>query len=100
VTSEKRRIATVCIGYADGFDRAFSNRGYVLINGKKAPITGRVCMDMIMVDVTDIDDVIRLTVTSVTPFNFFTAFSTWETQAAHIIPVTANFRFIFCLSFI
>ena len=57
VTSEKRRIATVCIGYADGFDRAFSNRGYVLINGKKAPITGRVCMDMIMVDVTDIDDV-------------------------------------------
>lgn len=57
VTPEKRRIATVCIGYADGFDRAFSNRGYVLINGKKAPITGRVCMDMIMVDVTDIDDV-------------------------------------------
>ncbi len=57
VTEKKRRIATVCIGYADGFDRAFSNCGYVLINGKKAPITGRVCMDMIMVDVTDIDDV-------------------------------------------
>lgn len=57
VTSEKRKIATVCIGYADGFDRAFSNIGYVLINGKKAPITGRVCMDQIMVDVTDIDGV-------------------------------------------
>lgn len=57
ITKEKRRIATVCIGYADGFDRAFSNKGCVLINGKRAPITGRVCMDMIMVDVTDIDDV-------------------------------------------
>lgn len=57
VTSEKRRIATVCIGYADGFDRAFSNIGYVLINGRKAPITGRVCMDQIMVDITDIDNV-------------------------------------------
>lgn len=57
VTSEKRKIATVCIGYADGFDRAFSNKGFVLINGKKAPITGRVCMDQIMVDVTDIDGV-------------------------------------------
>ena len=58
VTAENRRIATVCIGYADGFNRAFSNKGYVLINGKKAPITGRVCMDQIMVDVTDIPDVL------------------------------------------
>ncbi|MBQ2847681.1 MAG: alanine racemase [Clostridia bacterium] len=57
VTAEKRRIATVCIGYADGYNRAFSNKGYVLINGKKAPITGRVCMDQIMVDVTDIENV-------------------------------------------
>lgn len=56
VAQEKRRIATVCIGYADGFNRAFSNKGYVLINGKKAPITGKVCMDQIMVDVTDICD--------------------------------------------
>lgn len=54
VASEKRRIATVCIGYADGFNRAFSNKGYVLIHGQKAPVTGRVCMDQIMVDVTDI----------------------------------------------
>ena len=54
---EKRTIATVCIGYADGFNRAFSNKGFVLIKGKKAPITGKVCMDQIMVDITDIDGV-------------------------------------------
>ncbi len=54
---EKRTVATVCIGYADGFNRAFSNRGYVLINGKKAPIIGKVCMDQIMVDITDIENV-------------------------------------------
>lgn len=57
VTKEKRRIATVSIGYADGFNRAFSNKGYVLIHGKKAPVVGRVCMDQIMVDVTDINGV-------------------------------------------
>lgn len=56
IAPEKRKIATVCIGYADGFNRAFSNKGYVLINGKKAPITGKVCMDQIMVDITDIKD--------------------------------------------
>lgn len=56
IAPEKRKIATVCIGYADGFNRAFSNKGYVLINGKKAPITGKVCMDQIMVDITDIED--------------------------------------------
>lgn len=57
ITNEKRKIATVCIGYADGFSRAFSNKGYVLIRGKKAPVVGRVCMDQIMVDITDIDGV-------------------------------------------
>ena len=55
--TEKRTVATVCIGYADGFNRAFSNRGYVLINGKKAPIIGKVCMDQIMVDITGIEGV-------------------------------------------
>ncbi len=50
------RIATVRIGYADGLDRKFGNRvGQVLINGKIAPIVGNVCMDLCMVDVTDID---------------------------------------------
>lgn len=52
-----RKIATVWIGYADGFNRSLSNKGYVLINGKKAPVTGNVCMDQMMVDVTDIPDV-------------------------------------------
>ena len=53
----EKRIATVCIGYADGFNRCFSNRGYVLIKGKKAPVVGKVCMDQIMVDVSDIEQV-------------------------------------------
>ncbi len=56
-TSENRRIATLSIGYADGYPRNLSNRGYVLISGKKAPVVGRVCMDQMMVDVTDIDDI-------------------------------------------
>ena len=51
------RIATVSAGYADGYPRALSNQGCVLIHGKKAPIIGRVCMDQMMVDVTDIPDV-------------------------------------------
>ncbi len=52
-----RRIATVSIGYADGYNRCFTNVGYVLINGKKAPVVGKVCMDQIMVDITDIENV-------------------------------------------
>ncbi len=51
------KIATVAAGYADGYPRALSNKAYVLINGKKANIVGRVCMDQLCVDVTDIDDV-------------------------------------------
>lgn len=50
------RIATIRIGYADGLDRKFGNRtGKVLINGQFAPIVGNVCMDLCMVDVTDIE---------------------------------------------
>lgn len=57
-TVEKEmRIATIPTGYADGYNRALSNKGYVLIGGKRAPIVGRVCMDQFMVDVTDIQDV-------------------------------------------
>ena len=55
-TAETRKIATIAAGYADGYPRALSNSGRVLINGKYAPITGRVCMDQFMVDVTDIPD--------------------------------------------
>lgn len=51
------RIATVSAGYADGYPRALSNQGCVLIHGKKALIIGRICMDQMMVDVTDIPDV-------------------------------------------
>lgn len=51
------RIATVSAGYADGYPRALSNQGCVLIHGEKAPIIGRICMDQMMVDVTDIPDV-------------------------------------------
>ena len=51
------RLATVSVGYADGYARSLSNKGWVLIHGKKAPIVGRVCMDQMMVDITDISDV-------------------------------------------
>ena len=55
VTSRPTRIATIPVGYGDGYPRSLSNKGYVLIHGKRAPILGRVCMDQFMVDVTDID---------------------------------------------
>lgn len=49
------KIATLTIGYADGYSRLLSNKSEVLINGKRAKSVGRVCMDQMMVDVTDID---------------------------------------------
>ena len=55
VTKRKSRIATVPAGYGDGYPRLLSNKGQVLIRGKRAPIVGRVCMDQFMVDVTDIE---------------------------------------------
>lgn len=57
VSEKKMRIATIPVGYADGYPRSLSNKGWVLIRGKKAPIVGRICMDQFMVDVTDIDGV-------------------------------------------
>lgn len=57
VTERESVIATVPVGYADGYPRALSNCGRVVINGKTAPIAGRVCMDQFMVDVTDIGPV-------------------------------------------
>ena len=56
VTSRPTRVATIPVGYADGYCRGLSNKGFVLIHGKKAPILGRICMDQFMVDVTDIPD--------------------------------------------
>ncbi len=57
ITSKPMKIATLPTGYADGYNRALSNKGFVLINGQKAPIVGRICMDQMMVDVTEIDHV-------------------------------------------
>lgn len=57
VAEKKMKIATIPVGYADGYPRSLSNKGYVLIRGKKAPILGRVCMDQFMVDVTEIEGV-------------------------------------------
>ena len=51
------KIATIPTGYADGYPRALSNKGHVLINGRYAPIVGKICMDQMMVDVSDIDNV-------------------------------------------
>ena len=56
VTEKKMRVATVPMGYGDGYPRSLSNKGCVLIGGKRAPILGRVCMDQFMVDVTDIPE--------------------------------------------
>lgn len=57
VAPEKMRVATIPVGYGDGYPRSLSNKGTVLIHGKRARILGRVCMDQFMVDVTDIPDV-------------------------------------------
>lgn len=54
-TTRDTRVATICIGYGDGYPRSLSNVGHVLIKGQQAPILGRVCMDQFMIDVTDID---------------------------------------------
>lgn len=57
VTEKEMKVATVPIGYADGYPRSLSDKGEVLIRGKRARILGRVCMDQMMVDVSDIKDV-------------------------------------------
>ena len=59
VTDRPSRIATLPVGYADGYPRALSNRGEVLIHGKRAPIRGAVCMDLVMIDVTDVETPVR-----------------------------------------
>ncbi len=59
IAPSPRRIATVCCGYGDGVPRLLSGQGHVLIRGKRAPIVGKICMDHLCVDVTDIEAVQR-----------------------------------------
>ena len=54
ITSKPTKVATIPVGYGDGYPRSLSNKGEVLIAGKRCPIIGRICMDQFMVDVTDI----------------------------------------------
>ena len=54
-TKRNTIVATICIGYGDGYPRSLSNIGHVLLKGQRAPILGRVCMDQFMIDVTDLD---------------------------------------------
>lgn len=57
ITTKNTKIATIPVGYADGYPRSLSSKGRVLINGKSFPIVGRVCMDQFMVDITGLEDV-------------------------------------------
>jgi alanine racemase len=56
-TTRRTRIAILPVGYADGYDRSLGNKAYVLIHGRRAPVVGRVCMNITITDVTDIPDV-------------------------------------------
>lgn len=56
VTREKERIGVIPVGYHDGFPRSVSGKGYVLIQGKKAPMIGTICMDFMMIDLTEIPE--------------------------------------------
>ncbi len=58
-TTAPTRVATIPVGYADGYSRLLSNKSRVIINGCYAPVIGRVCMDQMMVDVTAVPDVVR-----------------------------------------
>ncbi len=57
VTNKRTRVATVPVGYADGYTRSLGNRAFMTVHGQKAPVIGRVCMDQLMLDISDIDGV-------------------------------------------
>jgi alanine racemase len=57
ITKRNSRIGVLPLGYADGYNRLFSNNGVVLVRGRRLPVVGRVCMDLTMVDLTEIEDV-------------------------------------------
>ena len=58
VAAQTMRIATIPVGYGDGYPRSLSGKGHVLIRGMRAPVLGRICMDQFMVDVSHIPDVL------------------------------------------
>lgn len=60
VAPKETKIATLCIGYADGLPRALSNKGHVILHGVKCPIVGNICMDQMMIDITDIHDEVKM----------------------------------------
>ena len=57
VTPKQTRVATLPLGYGDGYRRALANKGEVLVRGRRVPVIGRICMDMCMIDVSDVPDV-------------------------------------------
>lgn len=57
VTRKQTRVATLPLGYGDGYRRALANKGEVLVRGRRVPVIGRICMDMCMIDVSDVPDV-------------------------------------------
>lgn len=59
-TNRKTTVATLPVGYADGYSRLLSNKGKVLVNGLEAPIIGRICMDQAMIDISDLPDCVNI----------------------------------------
>jgi alanine racemase len=57
ITKNRTKVATLPVGYGDGYSRLLSSRGEVLVNGRRVPLIGRVCMDMCMADVSHVADV-------------------------------------------
>jgi alanine racemase len=57
ITKRQSRIGVIPVGYADGYNRLFSNNADVLVKGRRVPVVGRVCMDLTMIDVTDIKNI-------------------------------------------
>lgn len=55
-TTRRTRVGVLPVGYADGYDRALGNRAHVLVRGRRAPVIGRICMNLCMVDVTDVSE--------------------------------------------
>lgn len=78
VTSKPMVIATIPIGYADGYPRLLSNKGYMLVRGQRAPIIGNICMDQLMLDVSHIDGVRQDDIVTVVGNDGDECISFWE----------------------